>query len=91
MDRTEVMICQGLYCPGIRKSIWKEGTNCENCQHTEQSNKRYGKLSAKEAEEIPWNKLCVDLIGPYVIIRRLNKENLNLKAITMIYFVTGWF
>ena len=41
-------------------------------------------------EETPWNKLCVDLIGPYKI-RRKGKDPLILKAVTMIYPVTGWF
>ena len=27
-------------------------------------NKKYGKLSAKLAEEILWNKVCIDLIDP---------------------------
>ena len=38
----------------------------------------------------PWNKLYVDLIGPYKT-RRKGKEPLILKAVTMIYPVTGWF
>ena len=38
----------------------------------------------------PWNKLCVYLIGTYVIIRKGKKENLHLKAVTMIYTVTGF-
>ena len=29
----------------------------------------YGKLSAKDAREIPQNKLCVDIIGPLAIKR----------------------
>ena len=41
-------------------------------------------------EETPWNKLCVDLIGPYKI-RRKGKEPLILKALTVIDPVTGWF
>ena len=35
-------------------------------------------------------KLCVDLIGPQVIRIKVQKENLNLKAVTMIDPVTGW-
>ena len=50
-----------------------------------------GKLPAKEDEEIPWNKLCVDLIGTYVIWRKGWKQNLHLKTITMIDSITGWF
>ena len=51
---------------------------------------RYGKLPAKVYEEIPCNKLYVDLISPCVIQRKLNKENLKLKAVTMIDIITGW-
>ena len=51
----------------------------------------YGKLPAKLAEEIPRNKLFVDLIGPYVIIRKCKEEKLHLKDVTMIDPVTGWF
>ena len=53
--------------------------------------KKYGKLSDNLSEEIPWNKLCVDIIGPYVIRRKCNKENLHLKAVMIIDSVTGWF
>ena len=65
--------------------------NCDTCQHTKKSNEKYGKLPAKLAEEIPWNKLCVYLIGPYFIRRKGKKENLHLKAVTIIDPVTGWF
>ena len=43
------------------------------------------------AAEIPWNKICVDIIGPYVIRCKGKKENLDLKAVTMFDPVTGWF
>ena len=33
-------------------------------------NIKYGKLPAKLAEEIPWKKLCVDLIGLYKTRRK---------------------
>ena len=47
--------------------------NCDTFQRTKLSNKKYRKLPAKLAEEIPWNKLCVDLIGPYVIRCKFKK------------------
>ena len=87
----EVMIHQHFYYPGIINDVQKEVTNCNTCQCTKQPNKKYGKLPDKEAEKIPWNKLCVDLIGPYVIRRKVQQENLHLKAITIIYPLTGWF
>ena len=91
MDRREAMIHQHLYWPSIRYAIRKEVTNFYTFQCTKWPNKKYGKLTAKEAEEIPRNKLCVDIIGPYMIRRNRKKENLNLKAVSMIYPVTGWF
>ena len=42
------------------------------------------------AEGTPWNKLCVDIIGPYKI-RRKGKGSFILKYVTMIDPVTGWF
>ena len=51
---------------------------------------KYGKLTAKKVQEIPLGKICVDLIGTYIIQRKLKKEHLNLKAVTMIDPVTGW-
>ena len=79
MDITKAMICQHLYCPGIRNAVHTEVTNCDTCQRTKRSNIKYGKLPAKLVEEIPWNKLCV----PSVIRMKHKKENLHLKYITM--------
>ena len=87
MDRTEVMILQHLYWPDIRNSVRREVTNCETWQRTKRSNIKYGTSPAKLDEEIPWNKLCVYLIGPYVIIRKVSKGNLHLKSVTMIDMV----
>ena len=53
------------------------------------SKKKYGHLPEKEAESEPWDKLCVDLIGPYTI--KQNKKELNLHCLTMIDPATGWF
>ena len=37
------------------------------------------------------NQLCVDIIGPYVIIRKGKKENLHIKALTRMDHLKGWF
>jgi hypothetical protein len=44
----------------------------------------------KEAEATPWDKLCVDLIGPYKINRK-GKKALLCRCVTMIDPATGWF
>ena len=91
MDITKPMIHQHFYWTGIRNAVQKEVTNGDTCKRTKRSNEKYGKLPAKEAEEILRNKLCLYIIGPNYIIRKGQKGNLNIKAVTMIYPVTGWF
>ena len=91
MDRTEAMIFQHLYQPDIIYTTQKKVTNCDNCQCTKPPNKKYGKLPDKLAKEIPQNKLCVGLIGPYVIQHKGKKENLHLKDVAIINTITGWF
>ena len=39
MDITKKIICQYLYSPVIRKSVWKEVTNFDSCQRTKGTNK----------------------------------------------------
>ena len=51
---------------------------------------KYGHMPPKVAEANPWEKLCVDLIGPYTIHREA-KDSLQLKCLTMIDPATGWF
>ena len=55
-----------------------------------QNGLKKGKLPAKLADETPWNKLCVDIIGPYIIRIKVN-TTLLLKAVTMIDPITRWF
>ena len=52
-------------------------------------------MPPKTAEAIPWDKLCVDLIGPYTIRRpkkqQKDENNLICRCVTMIDPATGWF
>ena len=89
MDITEATIVQNLYWTVIKDSDHKEVPDCDTYQLTKQSNIKYGELSANESDVIPRNKLWVDLIIGYVIIRKGNKDNLNLKKM-IIYPVTWW-
>ena len=62
---------------------------CHKCQLTKKQRKKYGKLPPKKAETIAWNRVNVDLIGPYAI-KTPTKEH-ELRAMTMIDPVTNWF
>ena len=76
----------------MREHITKYVRACPTCQKNKRKIKKYGHLPPKEAESIPWDKMCIDLIGPYKI-RRKGKDNEDLvcKCVTMIDPATGWF
>ena len=89
--RMENTISQHLTWKGLRKTVHNVCTKCHTCQLTKRTKKKYGHLPTKEAETIPWDTLCVDLIGPYNIQRKNQKKPLTLWAVTMIDPATGWF
>ena len=67
---------------------------CHKCQLNKKQQKKYGLLPAKEAEVTPWKHVNVDLIGSYKI-KNVNDPTKakphELRALTMINPVTGWF
>jgi RNase H-like domain found in reverse transcriptase/Reverse transcriptase (RNA-dependent DNA polymerase)/Integrase zinc binding domain len=89
--RTEATISQHFTWNKMREHIRKECSTCHTCQLTKRTKKKYGHLPEKEAESYPWEKLCVDLIGPYTIKRKHRKDELVLWCVTMIDPATGWF
>lgn len=90
LNRTEETIQQHLMWKRMRDDIRKYVSQCQVCQKNKKQTKRYGHLPAKEADAIPWERLCVDLIGEYKIARK-GKKTLKMKAVTMIDPATGWF
>ena len=90
INRTEETIGQHLWWPKMREHITNYVKICPLCQKTKRRQKKYGLLPPKEAEATPWDKLCVDLIGPYKIQRK-GKKDLICKCVTMIDPATGWF
>jgi hypothetical protein len=90
MTRTEQTIRQHFWWKTLREDVQKLCTTCDTCQRTKVQHTKYGKLPEKEAESDPWEKLCVDMIGPYTIKQR-GKKPLILWCVTMIDPATGWF
>ena len=74
----------------MRDEITNYVKSCPTCQKNKRKVKKYGHLPPKEAEVIPWDKMCIDLIGPYKI-RRKGQPDLICKCVTMIDPATGWF
>jgi len=90
INRTEETISQHLWWPKMRDQITTAVKVCPICQRNKKQRKKYGHLPPKEAEAIPWDKLCVDTIGPYKI-RRKGQPDLTCQCVTMIDPATGWF
>ena len=90
--RMEETIAQHLYWPNIRSSVTNKVKSCPSCQKAKGKRLKYGQLPPKDptSESQPWQKLCVDTIGPY-LIRRRGQKPLTFKAVTMIDPATGWF
>jgi hypothetical protein len=88
--RTEETIAQHLYWPNIRKTVHERVKSCPICQKAKGKKLKYGHLPAKDpmTESQPWQRLCVDTIGPYQIQRR-GRTPLVFKAVTMIDPATG--
>ena len=72
-NRTEQIIKQHFWFKNIRDQIQKVCSKCSVCQTKKNSQIKYGKLPEKIAETEPWDKLCIDLIGPYTITRKKQK------------------
>ena len=90
LNRTEETIRQNFTWNNLRKTVHDVCSTCPTCQKTKRSSKHYGHLPPKEAEVSPWEKLCVDLVGPYTI-KNKNNETITIHAVTMIDPATGWF
>jgi transposase InsO family protein len=90
INRTEETIGQHLWWPKMRDHITNYVRRCPLCQRNKRKDKKFGLIPPKQAEATPWDKLCVDLIGPYKI-RRKGKKDLVCKCVTMIDPATGWF
>jgi len=93
---TELTIKHHFTWTNMCKDVHKVFSRCNTCLLTKRNNKRsYGLLPEKEAESEPWEKICIDLIGPYPIPTKGYKKTkdpkpLQLWAVTMIDPATGW-
>ena len=86
----EATLKQTLTWPNLRKDVEQYVQTCHKCQKHKQQRKKYGHLPPKTAERsIPWNRVNVNMIGPYTI--KTPKKTHSLRAITMIDPATGWF
>jgi RNase H-like domain found in reverse transcriptase/Integrase zinc binding domain len=93
--RTELTMAQHYTWVGMRNTVRQVCEHCGSCQlHKAKVQRSFGHLPPKKAEEGPWETLCINLIGPYLIKGQTQKQqdpDLTLHCLTMIDPVTGWF
>ena len=91
-NRMEKTIGRLFEWPQMREQVRHYVKTCRKCQLSKVNTKKYGHLPPKEAEaSTPWNRVNVDLIGPYSVKKKGIKQTLQLRAMTMIDPATGWF
>jgi hypothetical protein len=75
---------------GMRIIIWSLTKSCRSCQINKRRSQKYGHLPPKTINTIPWECLCVDLIGPYTLKGKDNSQ-IDFMALTMINPTSSWF
>jgi hypothetical protein len=78
-----------MYWKGMHTTIQSLTKSCKSCQIDKRSQK-YGHLPPKTIYTIPWECLCVDLIGPYTLKGKDNSQ-IDFMALTMINPASSWF
>ena len=63
---------------------------CVRCQLGKFRKRKYGHLLPKLTQIIPWNQVCIDLIGPYTI-KAKDKTIFDFMCLTMIDPAMSWF
>jgi len=89
MNRMEATIRHVFAWRGLGEMVEEYCRTCKQCQLNKKQRKKYGQLPPKKAETTPWERVNVDIIGPYKI--QTPKGIFHLVAMTMIDPVTGWF
>jgi hypothetical protein len=79
-----------MYWKGMRTTIRSLTKSCRSCQVNKRRSQKYGHLPPNTIYTIPWECLCVHLIGPYTL---KGKDNLQIDfmAQTMIDPASSWF
>jgi len=78
-----------IYWKGMRITIRSITKSCTTCQINKKQSLKYGHLPSKIVICIPWEALCVDLIGPYTL-KGKDGLSIDFMALTMIDPASSW-
>jgi hypothetical protein len=87
--RLEETMKAAIYWKGMRTTIRSITKSCKTCQINKKRSLKYGHLPSKIVLSIPWEALCVDLIGPYTL-KGKDGSSIDFMALTMIDPASSW-
>jgi len=92
-QRLELNIAQHYAWIGLKSTCIHVCKRCENCAVSKKRDQKIGLLPPKPNPEIiPWNTLCINLVGPYKFGDEKKPETyIELHCMTMIDPATGFF
>jgi hypothetical protein len=79
-----------IYWKGMQTTIRSITKSCKSRQVNKRCTLKYGHLPSKIVISIPWEALCVDLVGPYTL-KGKDSSAIDFMALTMINPVSSWF
>ncbi len=79
-----------IYWKQMHSTVCSYIKNSQSCQVNKRCSQKYGTLPAKLATITPWEAICVDLIGPYMLRGKDNTE-IDFMFLTMIDPASSWF
>jgi hypothetical protein len=69
----ELTIAHHYTWKGMRKTVKHVCSRCDSCQHNKCRHSKLRKLNPKDPKVVPWQMVCINLIGPYPI-GEINKD-----------------
>ncbi len=79
-----------MYWKHMHSTIQSYVKNCKSCQVNKRRSQKYGKLPTKIITNTPWEAVCVNLIGPYML-RGKDGTEIDFMSLTMIDPASSWF
>ena len=67
ISRLEETLIAVMYWPGLGADVKILVKSCKRCQKGKRRAWGYGKVPPKTPDQVPWRKICVDLIDPYTL------------------------
>ncbi len=78
----------GMYWKGMRTTIRSLTRSCRSCEINKRWSQKYGHHPPKTLYTIPWECLCVDLIGPYTFNSLSAKSILAGEKLVATYSIS---